>query len=669
MDKINFEQFNISNYKSYHRRLIGYNTSTFTPLFSTQDEEAIFSVDLSIEDLTSDIVFPLNDMSNNIVVYYDPGIFASNLTYSGIKKGNQNFLYNAINETVTVKINNLKTLGYKRLAIQMTTTNHYVIFTEYDGNNISIPVTKFISGKNLKDNIIENIKIKDKTIQKGKLAFELVDFDNIVKNVNTFDLSKCEYKYSAGYDIETLLPNYRNSDNYVTIVIPTMDGKIKVSKQFTLNSAPVNQLYTLNSDGKRVGNIPVHEIMAKTDLPYEYNNFIVYDDYIEFNENLQKKGIYSIVLTFPVVNIPNVYIYYENSFIPEWLNVDKIAENLNIKKYYTVLNKKFKVVQNKNLLFYPQNFTRYLNTKNANLIYMTNAKQNLDNCILVKNENVDIETNSLRYRVDNTVDNNIEKNIEIETINQSAGEGLNKKVLLIGDSLTDHDIYPKKLYEIFQNDVMNITLLGTRGTSPYNEEGRSGWRAYTYCTKQYGSDESTAGGFFQGLNSFYNPSTNKFDFNYYMSNQNYDSVDYVFINLGTNDVARGNHESENEIISYYTEMINSIKNFNSNIKIGIWLPPARGIRNNVSNLISRDRALRMNEMLIKNFENKENENLFLIPVNVVLDPDNDYNYTEMELSENQSVSVITDSVHPKASGYYKIADVIYYWIKYFATLN
>ena len=63
------------------------------------------------------------------------------------------------------------------------------------------------------------------------------------------------------------------------------------------------------------------------------------------------------------------------------------------------------------------------------------------------------------------------------------------------------------------------------------------------------------------IHGFHTESTKKFDFSYYMSSQGYSKVDYVFIHLGTNDLANSNTET----LSYFKEMTNSIKAFNSNI--------------------------------------------------------------------------------------------------------
>lgn len=134
-------------------------------------------------------------------------------------------------------------------------------------------------------------------------------------------------------------------------------------------------------------------------------------------------------------------------------------------------------------------------------------------------------------------------------------------------------------------------------------------------------------------------------------------------------ITKTDHNSEAEILSYYNIMINSIKAYNQNVKIGIWLPPGKGIKNNSSNLLTRDKMLEMNKILIENFEDREDENLFLIPVNVCLNADLDYNTEEITISDNETYEIITDYTHPKMSGFNKIGEVLYYWIKYFGSLD
>ena len=105
---------------------------------------------------------------------------------------------------------------------------------------------------------------------------------------------------------------------------------------------------------------------------------------------------------------------------------------------------------------------------------------------------------------------------------KSAGDGDDVSVLVLGDSTTANGTAVTKLAGNFADDPMSITLCGTKGTSPYLHEGRSGWTFYNYVNTS--SD-----------NAFYNPSTNKFDADYYFTNTGVEKPDWFFINLGIND--------------------------------------------------------------------------------------------------------------------------------------
>ncbi|MFE0420786.1 SGNH/GDSL hydrolase family protein, partial [Streptomyces tendae] len=196
--------------------------------------------------------------------------------------------------------------------------------------------------------------------------------------------------------------------------------------------------------------------------------------------------------------------------------------------------------------------------------------------------------------------------------------------------------------------------------------GRSGWRAWEYVNLASGEFG------YMGANAFYNSDKATFDFTYYMQTQGYTNVDYVFINLGTNDLGRNHHNSDTDIINSYNTMIASIKEFNPNVKILLWLPPMRGLGMLGTSKTHTDYALRATKLFIKTFDNRENENIFLVPVYFNIDPEHDYPYEEQPVSSRNSgftIRYCTDMTHPAVPGYYKIADVIFAYIKYMASLE
>jgi lysophospholipase L1-like esterase len=64
----------------------------------------------------------------------------------------------------------------------------------------------------------------------------------------------------------------------------------------------------------------------------------------------------------------------------------------------------------------------------------------------------------------------------------NAGAGLNKKVMVIGDSLVAAGIITQTLVDIAATDAMGITLYGSRGTGANKHEGRGGYTTTDYTT-------------------------------------------------------------------------------------------------------------------------------------------------------------------------------------------
>ena len=80
----------------------------------------------------------------------------------------------------------------------------------------------------------------------------------------------------------------------------------------------------------------------------------------------------------------------------------------------------------------------------------------------------------------------------------------------------------------------------------------------------------------------------------------------------------------------------------------------------------------MNKELIKKYDGKESDRIYLVPVYLNVDPDHDYPYQSVNISARNDafqMDVCTDAVHPSNIGYNKIADVVYSYIKYFGSLD
>lgn len=210
----------------------------------------------------------------------------------------------------------------------------------------------------------------------------------------------------------------------------------------------------------------------------------------------------------------------------------------------------------------------------------------------------------------------------------------NCSVLAIGDSTVDHDVLTGSMLSYFTQKGKTLTLLGTLGSDGNYNEGRAGWTAADYFTdRQYGGV----------TNPFYNPTTETFDFNYYMTNQGYSGVDYVIIQLGINDLYNSDASAIEPLWNNISGMIDSIKSYDSNIKVILNLPTTPNSdqsKHSVTEFLYRNIVIRYNEYAEKNALSKYGTaSVRCSYCHLILDPDTD----------------IRDNVHPTNDGYTKMA--------------
>ena len=214
-------------------------------------------------------------------------------------------------------------------------------------------------------------------------------------------------------------------------------------------------------------------------------------------------------------------------------------------------------------------------------------------------------------------------------------------LLAIGDSTIDHDHITGKLLSYFTEKGKTITLLGTLGksTEPLNKnEGRAGWTTADYM------GNTTKNGY---TNPFYNPSTEGFDFSYYMSQQGYTNVDFVVIQLGINDLypSQPRMPAEPDYASIYANiktMIDSILSFNSSVKIIVNLPMTPNSNpsaHRIPEFLYRHYVIRYNEIALAGLMAYNESNVRVSYCHLLLDP----------------ATEISDNVHPTVAGYEKMA--------------
>lgn len=208
----------------------------------------------------------------------------------------------------------------------------------------------------------------------------------------------------------------------------------------------------------------------------------------------------------------------------------------------------------------------------------------------------------------------------------------NCTMLAIGDSTVDQDTMTSKLLDHFTAQGKTLTLLGTLGSGTNKNEGRAGWKISDYLTdRQYQSV----------VNPFYDSETQTFDFNYYMTTQQYASVDFVVLQMGINDLSDGADAAT--IWANLKIIIDSILDYNSSIKILLNLPTTPNIDQSETGafLMGYLKAVcEYDEYVMAHVLTEYNAaNVRTSYCHLILDPDADIN----------------DNVHPTSTGYEKMA--------------
>lgn len=226
------------------------------------------------------------------------------------------------------------------------------------------------------------------------------------------------------------------------------------------------------------------------------------------------------------------------------------------------------------------------------------------------------------------------------------------RAIVIGDSTVAAGTETQKMVELSGTDEQfELSLLGTLGSGSNLHEGRGGWTAYNYVNSSE-SNEKT--------NPFFNPSTQKFDFEYYMTSQGYDEegVDVVFLQLGINDIFSRNSSNLQAGIDLFIEnmqyIVDDILKYNADIKVVINLIiPCDQDQNSFSETYHTSQTVwgymrnmyQANKQLLKSFADKQN--VYLSWYNAALDAVN-----------NQG-----GNVHPAEAGYNQLGTQMYYFLK------
>ena len=614
VNNLSFSKFNKTNvdiidYKSvlYNKKITGYDTTTFAPIYG--DNNGSIVVKLPLKLYSGSIKIPKYNANGQAMLLVASGKVFKNFTYSNLANDSLDWL------TVTenyfeINLSKLYSYCWKSFSNKVVTE----LIIAMDKNN------SFVYRKN-GVTICDNESLVDQVTN----SFPFIPTTNLIKNGINF---RCLMK--AIKDIKIYTNDLTNKFYIRFLTVETSIG---------LHIATVEKGDTvLNAI-----NIEVKSGIQKVDFTAQnssgYSGYVLIDTSL-IDSDLSAWGWYELD--------------YETSGLLNSILIKPTETTIDDTEEYKIITPpKIYGVSNKEVVLYLDNITPL----------------KLDNYLIRKVRGTgDLKSrNRIIYNINTTgwsdkttleiyKDNGKKiKDLEIpfKIVGNSTNADVTKKCLFIGDSFIANGSITSELVNLFANDVMNIELLGTKGSGTNKHEGRAGWSSYDYVATS---------SFNNSTNAFLN--NGSFDFNYYITQNSIDTPDWIILQVGINDTWRPMNGTTT--IGNLQTIINSIKSFDSNIKVGIGLvcPPYLG-EYGLNNSYDHLKRVNINETIINTFKDKESENVFIVPINVNLDCIYNFNMTTTTINSRntETIKKCSDDTHPANSGYYQISDSYYCFLK------
>lgn len=276
----------------------------------------------------------------------------------------------------------------------------------------------------------------------------------------------------------------------------------------------------------------------------------------------------------------------------------------------------------------------------------------------------------------------------IEVVDPAAGQGGQITMLCVGDSLTAASAITARVVELFAADeAVEATLIGESGPggdSGNRHEGYGGWSCATFATNWAAEDYREVGGRMRRARSpflFRDEGQDEpaLDFQRYLdANNGGRPPDFITILLGCNDTFSADETSiEERIDVMFGHLDTLLAAFraaapDTQIALLTLVPPAASqdafgqnygcgqtrwqYRRNQHRVIERE---------YETYGGREAEGLFLIPAHVNLDTVRGFPRSTVppNAHASETISRMSNGVHPATAGYYQIGDSIYCWVK------
>ncbi len=264
------------------------------------------------------------------------------------------------------------------------------------------------------------------------------------------------------------------------------------------------------------------------------------------------------------------------------------------------------------------------------------------------------------------------KNLTIRTVSNSVGDGTSERnILMIGDSLFGPGGVAMPTYVFGKLDADADFVFNRIGTV-HGAEGRGGWAWNNFL-----GDGVVSPFVYNGIVDFQSYFADHF------SGLSRQTIDYVIISLGTNDVSQGYTYATNSrldtIIENAKTFINALLDVDTgypNCKIAIGLPACGADHfpnSGASAEVFRNSIQRLNLKYINTFDDGAyHANVTTIGHGIWMDRYNSYQHEDVAISiqSTETFRVYTDPIHPIADmGYRQWGDAYYSKLRSFLAGN
>lgn len=362
----------------------------------------------------------------------------------------------------------------------------------------------------------------------------------------------------------------------------------------------------------------------------------------------------------------------ETVFEPFGIVIPKLLQTLSKDEVLVFLPKEINIAVGRTIEIYNRQAVWTGNMDNYHVQWVSSVGRSFGRKWSCKAESGMIGTYSLRL---NVYDNDMKPVATTTTTVKIVSNVMNTNVglLNIGDSLSNSKPWYQELKVLSLN---KISFVGTRTggmTSGEGHEGRSGASSGWYLNDStYTFENLFDGSGPDGTkNPFWNPTTSKFDLNYYKSTYS-KTFNAVQLFLGTNGIAIDPTINAGNI----KKIVDGIKESDSTIPIFVVNTLFRGGQDGMGKQLSsdgysagsgvwkleEDRKV-FNLMVALSDALKDYSNVHFVPIALTHDSENNFKDTTKQIPVNprSTITKIEDSeaTHPQTPGYLQMADIMF----------